>query len=118
MSIRGDIEELKRVEAEIKNLNNHVNIWRKRRTDIKKRISDYFESRNEPGAKDGNIAIICNKKERSVGKKKKEEKVEDSLYILKKHGVHDARNVLEEILKTMKGPTEIVSDVKIRKIKS
>lgn len=117
MSIRSDIEELKSIEIEIKRLNSILNVWRKKRIQIKERINEYLISKDQPGTKCGDIAIIRKETEKYSTKGiKRKDKDEQIITFLSNKGIRNASEIYTELYEIMKGPKVIESQIKIQKI--
>lgn len=119
MSIRGDIEELKNIELEIKRLNTQLTKWRKKRTEVKNRIDEYLVSKDQPGTKYGDIAIYRNEKEKHSKKGIKKKDIDEQiLSLFKNNGINNAKDMYEELNNIIKGPKVITSDIKMKKIQT
>lgn len=119
MSIRGDIEELKNIEIEIKRLNTQLTKWRKKRNEIKNKIDDYLVSKDQPGTKYGDIAIFRDEKEKYSKKGiKKKDTDEQIILFFKNKGINNPKDAYDELNTIIKGNKVITSDIKIKKIKN
>lgn len=111
MSIQGKVNELQSIKHELKLLRERSNKLRSRIKDIEIDIGKYLEIKDQPGLKYKGMAITVDTKEKRQIKKKTD-KFNDALLVLEKHGVHNARKVLDEITESQKG-----SIVEHRKLK-
>jgi seryl-tRNA synthetase len=118
MSIRGDVEELKMLDVEIKRLNKQTTDLRKHRNEVKSRIDLYLREKDQPGVKWGDITIRREETEKRMTKgRNKKDKEDDVIAVLTKNGISDPKRIFEEVAEAMKGPKVTTSDIKIKKIK-
>lgn len=117
MSIKGDTIELQKLDMEIKRLNKQINELRKKRNLLKSNIDQYLESKQLPGVKCGNVAIIREEKEKYSSKGiKKSDKEELAISLLKERGITNAKEVYKELQDTLKGEKVIESTIKLKNI--
>ena len=116
-SIQASVKELKEINIEIKRLRTETSKLRKRATEIEKNIITYLNEKEQPGVKYQNTAIILENKPKRVAKSKKEVE-NDSLKILENCGIHNAKEVLNQILESRKGDKVQLQKVKIQKIEN
>ena len=90
---------------------------RKRSKVIEQNITEYLESKDQPGVKFQDTAIVVDKRPKWSYKSKKDTE-EDSLRILEDYGVSNAKEVLDELSKARKGNEIETKKIKIKKIKS
>ena len=119
MSIQNDIEEIKRIELEMKRLNKIIIQLRKQKHEAKQRIDSFLEHKNQIGAKYGNLAIMRTEKEKrqTIGRTKRI-KEDEGITVLKRFGLdeNDAKEVFKELTETLRGPKISVNDIIIQKI--
>jgi len=70
--IKESIDELDKIKKEITRNNLHNRTLRKRINELEMNIIEYLHSKNQPGATYNGRAIIIEKKEKVIPKKKKE----------------------------------------------
>ena len=115
-SIKGDIQELERINAEIKRMSIHVKALRKQAKVVEDRIVEFLNVKNQPGVKYDEKAIMVENKTKR-GPKKVVDRENDSLRILQDYGIENPKKVLDEILEARKGSEEEIKKLKIKKIK-
>lgn len=116
MSIKADINELNQVNAEIKRLGDLGRTLKKQAKVIESRILEYLQSKEQPGVKFNDTAIIVENKVKR-GSKKTAERENDAIRILEDNGIDNAKQVLNQILEARKGDEEEIKKIKIKKIK-
>lgn len=115
MSIKGEVNELKNINVEIKRVSLYLRNLRQQAKDSEKRIIDYLNEKEQPGLKyEGNAILVENKTKRKI--RKKTELQEDALRILRENGVHNASSVLEELMESRKGESVDHQKLKIKKL--
>lgn len=117
MSIKGFVEELEKIEAEIKMNNKKNSVLRKRMKDIKENIAEFLREKDQIGLKHNGRAIILETVEKRIPKKKKE-KEESVLSLLEQLGVDEPEKAYQQLLEAQKGESISKHNVKIKKIKS
>lgn len=116
MSVRSSIQEISKIKAEIKrNLAKNREL-RKRLKVLDKSVLDYLDKRQQPGVKWNGQAIYKETK-MSTSRKKKLEKEEDSLDILRNYGIKNPKKALQKILDARKGECVEKTTLKFRKFK-
>jgi len=111
------MKELEGLKQEIKNLNSALKKLKAREKILEGNISQYLESQGKPGFKYKGKAVISeNKVVREVPRRKKDDKERDGAAVLSKYGVGNSKNVLNEILEAMKGPTVNKSKLRIQNL--
>ena len=116
MSIANYVNELKNVNAEIKRLAAQTSALRKRAKTLEQNIIEFLNEKDQYGVKFQDTAIVVETKPKWEHKGKKD-KDEDSLRILEENGIHNAREVLDDLFKARKGNEIEVKKLKITKIK-
>ena len=117
MSIVNFINELQSIYAAIAKNNKENASLRKRSKIIEQNITEYLESKDQPGVKFQDTAIVVDKRPKWSYKSKKDTE-EDSLRILEDCGVPNPKEVLDELSKARKGNEIETKKIKIKKIKS
>lgn len=115
MSIKGDVNELKQINAEIKRLSARTRNLRSQAAEVEQRIINYLNEKEQPGLKYSGTAIVVESKPKRMAKKKTERE-EDAIRILRDHGVHNANDVLEELLEARRGDPVEHQRIKIKKL--
>ena len=96
MSIKGDVEELNKINIEIKRLTGVVKKLRITKKEAEKRIKDYLKEKDLPGVKHLDIVIRLDSKSKNVNKKKSER--EKAIFeLLSSSGVQNPKEVFERI---------------------
>jgi hypothetical protein len=117
MSIKGFVEELEKIEAEIK-INNKKNfILRKRMKEIKENIADFLREKDQVGLKYNGRAIILETVEKRVPKKKKEKEA-SILSLLEELGIDEPDKAYQQLLDAQKGDSIEKHNVKIKKLQT
>ena len=110
MSIKGDIEELKGLNTEIKRLNAQLHKLRLSRKAVEGRIADYFKNKDLPGAKLNDAVILVDNKPKFVYKSPKQ-KSQAVMDVLREYGL-PAQEVMARISEA--GRKEVVDSTKIK----
>lgn len=116
MSIRAYVEELEKINVELKNLSAHRKKLNNRKKIIEENIKDFLRSEDQPGVKHRGIAYKLDDKEKRQPKKKNEQE-RHSLDVLEKYGISNAKQVLEEVIEARRGyliPNEKLKIIKIK----
>ena len=116
MSIKPEINELNEINIEIKRLSGQLSVLRLRKKVVEKSVVTYLESKEQPGVKFNNTAIVVETKTKRLTKKKNERDI-DALRILSEYGINDPKKVLNDILETRKGTEENVQKLTFKKLK-
>lgn len=113
MSIQRDTLELQTLDVEIKRLKKQLNELKKRKTECEQKILDFLNQTHQPGIKfNGQVILATEKSKRKY--KKKIEKKQCGEYVLRKYGIQNSEDALEELLETMRGTPEIVRILTIK----
>lgn len=95
--------ELKDLTNEIKKRSLELSKLRKRREELEEKMCKFLEDKGQPGIRHKGLAVIAQDKEKRLPKKKKDKK-EDAVSILKKNGiVNNPETVYEQLIESMKG---------------
>lgn len=106
MSIQGKVNELNSIKNELKSIRERGSVLRKLMKQIEDEISEYLDSKDQPGLKYKGTAIIREVKTKRRTKNKNEQRT-DAIYILEQHGIDRPETVLDEIIESRRGsPTE------------
>jgi hypothetical protein len=115
MSIKGDVNELNLINAEIKQLGTRSRTLRKKAKEVEARIITYLNEKEQPGLKYNGTAIVIENKNKRASKKSKDREF-DALQILKNNGIQNARDILDEIMEARKGQSIPNQKIKIKKL--
>lgn len=106
------ILELKELNNEIKIRNEELKKLRQRKKEIEENLCKFFEEKKQPGIKYKGLAVVAEDKT-ARAKKKKAEKTQDCINVLKHYNIHNAEKIYNELLETMKGDEISKKTVKI-----
>lgn len=116
MSIQKDTLELQSLAIEIRRLSQQLSNLKKRKAECEKRILDFLEHTRQPGVKfNGQVILATEKNKRKY--KKKVEKRTCGQNVLRKYGITNTEEALEELLEMMRGTPETVRTLKIERQK-
>jgi hypothetical protein len=115
MSISWDVEELKKVNTEIKRLNLQTKTLRKTSKEIELRILDFLYEKKQSGLKHQGTAITVENKQKRPCKRGKD-KENDAIGVLESHGISNAQKVLLEILDARRGDEIEHKSLRIKKL--
>jgi len=102
MSIKNYVDELSRLQAEIKQNNIRNKGLRKRSQELEANISDYLRSKDQNGLKYNGQAIIMENTEKRPAKPRKD-KQEDIKLLLQTLGVEDPEKAYHQLQEVQKG---------------
>ena len=117
MSIKGAIDELDRVKAEISRNNATNRTLRKRANALEEQISKYLQSKSHTGVKYNGRTIQLEKKERH-NRKGKADKQRDTIALLQDLGISDPADAYSRLLNVQRGEAVEHHKLKIKRIKS
>lgn len=115
MSIKGYVDELEQLQAEIKRNNIRNSILRKRVKELENNITVYLDEKGQHGLKYKGRAIIVEQKEKRMTKKKKDKET-DIISLFEELGVNDPQNAYIRLLDTQKGDSIEQKKIKFKKI--
>jgi cell division septum initiation protein DivIVA len=115
MSIKGYVDELEQLQAEIKRNNSRNRALRMRVKDLETNIKEYLAQKGQHGVKYKGRAIILENKERRPPKKKKEKEA-DVISLLEELGVEDPNKAYTRIQDVQKGDPIDQQKIKFRKL--
>jgi hypothetical protein len=116
MSIRALVNESEVLKVEIKTRASQLKGLRRRLKEVEGRIVDYLDEKEQPGVKYEGKAVYIEEKERRKPKKQRD-RVEDSLGVLRKHGIDNPEEVLSELNNARRGSPEPLRKLKFGKLK-
>ena len=105
MSIKGDVEELNKINAEIKRVLGHLKKLRTTKRELERRVTDYLKEKELPGVKHQDIVIRLDTKPKQIskGKTMREQAVFD---VLVSSGIANPSEVMERLRKAGKETKE------------
>jgi hypothetical protein len=106
------IIELKELNNELKIRNEEMKKLKKRKKEIEESLCKFFEEKKQPGIKYKGMAVVAEDKTGRM-KKKKAEKTQDCINVLKHYNIHNAEKIYNELMETMKGDEISKKTVKI-----
>ena len=105
MSIQRDLDELDKIETEIKSLRKRLSEMNKQKQLVELRVIDFLKNQDTHGVRYQNKAVLL--EDRCIrSKKKKVEKFKDVKSILSKHGLPINEAMIGEILEAQRGQTK------------
>ena len=113
MSVQNDVNELNKLNQEIKRLSKEIKLLRKQAKEAEARIVEFLRVKETPGVKFQGKAIILESKEKHNKKKKIEQEI-DAIEVLSKYGVNNPDEVLKEVLNARKGSATEIHKLKIK----
>jgi hypothetical protein len=96
MSIKADVEELKRIDMEVKRLLFNLRTLRSSKREIENRVKTYLKEKELPGVKHQGFVIRLDQKEKKINKPK-DERDQAILQLLAHSGVPNPREMLSQI---------------------
>ena len=117
MSIKSQIDELDKIQNEIKRNNALNKTLRQRANEIELNISAYLHEKNEPGLKYNGKAIIVESREKRTQKSKKDKR-EDVVTYLENLGLENPGSIYDKILDVQKRSPKAETKIKVKKLKN
>lgn len=115
--IKSNFNELNQINTEIKRISEVLRRLRARAKEVEQNILQYLESKEQEGVKYDGTVVLVESKTKRVSKKKKEVE-EDSINVLREHGIENPERVLQEILEARRGEAVQNQKLKIKKLKN
>jgi glutamine synthetase adenylyltransferase len=116
-SIHSDINELNSLDVEITRINDELKKLKKQKKKVEERIIQFLKFKNQQGFKYGNNAILLEEKTKKLNKNKKEHENE-TMNILREHGIEDPEKVLQKIKDAkLSDNTTQLNKIKVTKLK-
>lgn len=104
-SLQSDLDELQRLEIELKNLRTRVREFAKQKELVEERIKEFLKNQETHGVRYQNKAIVleetCHR-----NKKKKVDKLNDIAHVLGKYGFQRNDAMIGEIIEAQRGSTK------------
>lgn len=113
--IPGLILELNSISNEITTRSNELSKLKSRKKQIEDTLCKFFEEKKQPGVKYKGLAVITEDTKTRV-RKKKIEKEEDCISLLKNYNVNNPQKLYKELMEQMKGDEIEKKKLKIKKI--
>jgi len=105
MSIQKDLDELAMINLEIRRLHTTLTAFRKQKHAIETRVISFLKEQETPGVRYNDQAVMLETKPKR-NKKRKTEKLNDLAGVLRKHGIQNSENLLNDILEAQRGQPE------------
>ena len=112
------VTELKELSTEVKNRSKELSKLRKRKQELEKKIGDFLTEKDQPGVKYKDVAVILEKNKYKRMPKKKAQKEEDCVNLLKHYGIGNAEKICNEFFETMKGEEVPKNAVRLKDVRS
>lgn len=113
MSIQRDTLELQSLNTELTRLRREITQLKKQKNDCERRILNYLDNSKQPGIKfNGQVIIAVEKSKRRY--KNKTDKILCGEDVLRKYGIENTKDTLNELLETMKGTPETIRMLKLQ----
>lgn len=113
-SIQSDLDEMNALDLEIKRLNNSIKEFRKQKKLVETRLINYLKEQDTKGLKYNDQAIVL-ETVNSRTKKKKSEKMDSVVDVLRKYGVQIQDHVVKDLIEAQKGKETTNEKLKIVK---
>ncbi len=110
------VTELKELSTEIKRRTRETAVLRKRKEELEEKIEKILVEKDQPGVKYKDVAVILDKNKIKRMPKKKAQKEEDGINVLKHYGIDNAEKIFNEVLETMKGEEVQKNAIRIKEI--
>ena len=113
--ITNTINELNKINQELKRLRIQIRTLNSRKTTLEKEIKTFLEEKDQPGLKYQGVSIMVedSKKHKYM---KQSDKINDCCQILTEYVVQDTTTVMTQLLKAMKGDEEDVTKLRIKSL--
>lgn len=105
MSIKGDVEELNKINAEIKRVLGHLRKLRITKRELERRVTEYLKEKELPGVKHQDIVIRLDTKPKQISKGKTVRE-QAFLDVLVSSGIANPREVMDRLRKAGKETKE------------
>lgn len=115
MSVKSYLDEMEEIKQEIKNNNAKNKALRERIRELENNVQNYLNSKNQPGLKYKDKAIMLETGEKRLKKKKKDKEM-DSIAYLESLGVPDPKIAYQKVLDLQKGTPVQHQALKIQKL--
>lgn len=96
MSIKSDVEEIKKINIDIKRTLETLRKLRFAKKNVEKRVTSYLKEHNIPGVKHNGNVVLLEKKNKNVLKPKKERQ-EKLIELLESSGIHNSKEMADKI---------------------
>lgn len=115
-AVVGDLKLLKNITTEMKRLKAQLKLLSLQKQEAEDRVKEYLEKEQQVGVKYDNI-IIMSKESTQREKLKKNEKLERGINVLENAGVLQPKEVLTNVLESMKGDKIAVTKIQMKESK-
>ena len=110
------VTELKELSVDIKRRATEISKLRKRKEELETKITEFLVEKDQPGVKYRDVAVILEKNKYKRIPKKKAQKEEDAIEVLKHYGIGNAEKILSELIETMKGEEVPKNAIKLKNV--
>ena len=110
------VTELKELSVDIKRRSSELSKLRKRKDELEKKICEFLVEKDQPGVKYRDVAVILDKNKLKRLPKKKAQKEEDAINVLKHYGVSNAEKIFAEVVETMKGEEVPKNTIRLKNV--
>jgi hypothetical protein len=108
------IKEANQITIEIRRLNNSIKEFRERKKQIEAQILQYMGDNQIPALQYNDSTVILAETKIKKKQKRREERIHDSLEILRLNGIEEPDKVLSELNEARFGPDENIRVMKVR----
>ena len=117
VDITSSMTELENIKKEIKIRSKELKLLKDRQKKLEDKIKKFMVDNNQNGVKYQGIAAILEEKKKRIPKKKTQ-KIEDCISVLKAYNVNQPEKLLKDIMETIKGDEVEVETLKIQNIRN
>jgi hypothetical protein len=110
------VTELKEISSEVKIRTLELNKLKGRKKTIEEKILKFLEEKDQPGVKYKGVAVIAEEKAKRKPKKKSQ-KIEDCISVLRGHNINNPERILKDIFETIKGDEVETKSIRIKDVK-
>lgn len=114
--IAAAVNELKTITNEIRLRSIDLSKLRKRKDELEEKVAKFLDEKDQPGIKYKGMAIIAEDKTRRLHKKKTEKK-EDVMNVLRHYNIGNVEKIYNEIVESMRGDEVPKKIIKIKDVK-
>ena len=116
MKVKSDINELKKVNAELARLNEQAKPLRQRKKELEANVLQYMQSSKNKGIQLPDVEVVTVDKvvHEKLGKNEKEY---TAVQLLEQSGVNNARKVYQDLQSIVKGKENITQKLKLKEKK-
>jgi hypothetical protein len=108
------IKEANKLGIEIRRLNNQIKEYRKRKKEVEDQILNYMSNNQIPALQFNDSVVILVEPKMKKKPKKKEERVHDSIELIRDWGVENPEELLQQLNDARYGQDEPIKVLKIK----